>query len=306
MSLTRRDFLATSSVAIAGLAVSRLPAWAQPAAPLVTAFTEVRRGVGMFTATGGTIGYLVNADGAVAVDSQYAPNAEICVKGLRERAPKGIDMLINTHHHGDHVGGNQVFRSAVRRIVAHENCLAWHRKTAQQAGTEGQTSFADTTFTDTWKADFGDETIHARHYGPGHTSGDAVITFERANIVHGGDLLFRRVHPFIDRPAGASIANWVRTLEKVASAGSADTIFIFGHGKDGVVQGTREDVTYFRNYLQAALDHAVTGVKAGRSKEEVTALAALPGFEDVAALGARLNMAAVLGVAFDEARGLAP
>lgn len=300
MSQTRRAFLATSSFAIAGLAASRLPAWAQPAAPLVTNFVEVRRGVGMFTATGGTIGYLVNADGAIAVDSQYAPNAEICVKGLREKAPKGIELLINTHHHGDHVGGNQVFRGVVKRIVAHENCLAWHRKTAEQAGTEGQTSFADTTFKDSWRVDFGDETIHARHYGPGHTSGDAVITFEKANVVHGGDLLFRRVHPFIDRPSGASIANWARTLDQVVRAGSADTIYIFGHGKDGVVQATADDVTYFRNYLLAALEHARAGVKAGRTKEEVTALAALPGFEDVISLNQRLSMAAVLGVAFDE------
>lgn len=302
MRFNRREFLSTSSLALAGVAVMRVPVWGQPAAaPLVTAFTEIRRGVGMFTATGGTIGYLVNADGAIAVDSQFAPNAEICVKGLREKAPKGIDMLINTHHHGDHVGGNQVFRGAVKRIVAHENCVAWHRKTAEQAGTEGQTSFADTTFKDTWKATFGDETIHARHYGPGHTSGDIVVTFEKANVVHGGDLLFRRVHPFIDRPAGASIAGWARTLDQMTKAATADTIFIFGHGKDGVVRGTAEDVTYFRNYLAAALEHATKGVKAGQSKEEVTALAALPGFEDVAALGARLNMAAVLGVAYDEA-----
>jgi cyclase len=302
MPFTRRDFLTASSLALVGVATARLPLGAtQPASPLVTSFEEIRRGVGIFTATGGTIGYVVNADGAIAVDSQFAPNAEICVKGLRERSPKGIELLINTHHHGDHVGGNQVFRGAVRRIVAHENCVAWHRKTAAQAGNEGQQSFADTTFRDTWKVDFGDETIHARHYGPGHTSGDAVITFEKANVVHGGDLLFRRVHPFIDRPAGAMIAGWVRTLDQVVKAGSADTIYIFGHGRDGVVQGTREDVTYFRNYLSAALEHARAGVKAGRSKEEVTTLEALPGFEDVISLNPRLSMAAVLGVAFDEA-----
>jgi cyclase len=301
MRLNRRHFLTTSSLALAGVATARLPLYAQQGQPLVTAFTEIRRGVGIFTATGGTIGYLINDDGAMAVDSQFAPNAEICVKGLRERSPKGIELLINTHHHGDHVGGNQVFRSAVKRIVAHENCVAWHRKTAEQAGTEGQQSFADTTFKDTWRVTFGDETVHARHYGPGHTSGDAVITFERANVVHGGDLLFRRVHPFIDRPAGASIAGWVRTLDRMVKAGSADTIYIFGHGRDGVVQGPREDVTYFRNYLAAALDHARAGVKAGRSKEEVTALEALPGFEDVISLNPRLSMAAVLGVAFDEA-----
>ncbi|HTH23468.1 MAG TPA: hypothetical protein VL919_00105, partial [Vicinamibacterales bacterium] len=82
----------------AGLA-SQAPA--QPAAPLVTKFEDLRRGVGMFIATGGTIGYLVNADGAIAVDSQFMPNATICAAGLKQRAPKGIAMLLNTHHHGD-------------------------------------------------------------------------------------------------------------------------------------------------------------------------------------------------------------
>ena len=74
--MDRRRFVLSSATAAAGLAFGRSSAWAQapaPAAPLVTAFTELRRGVGVFTATGGTIGYLVNGDGAVAVDSQYAP-----------------------------------------------------------------------------------------------------------------------------------------------------------------------------------------------------------------------------------------
>ena len=151
----------------------------------------------------------MNGDGAVAVDSQYMPNAEICVAGLKQRAPKGIAMLINTHHHGDHTGGNMAFKGSVQKIVAHEACAAWHRKTAEQAGTLAQQAFADTTFAETWKTTFGDETIHARYYGAGHTSGDAVITFEKANVVHMGDLLFNRAHPNIDRPAGRELANWI-------------------------------------------------------------------------------------------------
>ena len=58
-----------------------------------------------------------------------------------------------------------------------------------------QQAYADTTFKTDWKVDLGNEIVSARYYGPGHTSGDSVIFFERANIVHGGDLLFRRVHP---------------------------------------------------------------------------------------------------------------
>ena len=98
----------------------------QPAAPPVTRFEELRRGVGMFIGTGGTIGYLVNGDGAVAVDSQFMNTATICAAGLKERAPKGVAMLLNTHHHGDHTGGNKAY--GVSKIVAHANCLASHQE----------------------------------------------------------------------------------------------------------------------------------------------------------------------------------
>jgi len=299
--MNRRTFVFSSATDAVGLAVGRRPAWAQaPAAPPVTAFTELRRGVGCFTGSGGTIGYLVNGDGAMAVDSQFMNTAEVCVAGLKQRAPKGIAMLLNTHHHGDHTGGNAAFKPEVKRIVSHANCAAWHRKVAEQAGTTAQQAFATATFTDTWAEPFGDETVEARYYGPGHTSGDAVITFQRANVVHMGDLLFNRAHPNIDRAAGAHIGNWIAVLEKAGAAAQADAIFIAGHAKDGAVRCTGADLRHFRDYLSAVLEHATKGVQAGRSKEEVQAVATLKGFEDHAQLNQRLTLGFVLGVAYDE------
>jgi cyclase len=302
MSCTRRRFLAHSASTVAfGFAATR--GFAQPAGPATPpppTFRELRRGVGTITSMGGAIGYLVNEAGALAIDSQYANTAPAAMAGLRERSPKGIEVLCNTHHHADHTGGNQVFRGAVRRIVAHANCLAWHRKTAAAAGTEAQQSFADTTFTDTWKTAFGDETVQARYYGAGHTSGDAVYHFERANVVHMGDLLFNRAHPNIDRPAGAQLGNWVTVLEKVAKAHSADTIFIAGHGRENAVQCSRADVQHFRDYLSASLDMARKAVAAGQSKDALTTATAIPGFEDTVQLNARLTAGFVLGQCFDE------
>jgi len=302
MRFTRRDFLATSASTLAlGLAPARPFAQpATPAAPPVTSFTELRRGVGIFKGSGGTIGYLVNGAGALAIDSQFANTAEIAVAGLRQRAPQGIEMLLNTHHHGDHTGGNLVFRGQVKRIVGHVNCLEWHRRTAAAAKTEGQTSFADTTFTDTWKASFGDETIQGRYYGAGHTSGDAVYHFEKANVVHMGDLFFNRAHPNIDRPAGASVANWITLLDKVARAHGNDTIFIAGHGKDNAVQCAKADVAHFRGYLSLCMDTARKAMAAGQSKDEVLKTTTLPGFDDTIALNARLTAGFVLGICFDE------
>lgn len=302
MVFNRRQFIRSSSLALTGVAIAGVPAWPHGMqAPPVTKFEELRRGVGIFTGRGGTIGYLINGDGAVAVDSQYMDTARVCVAGLSDRTPKGIPILINTHHHADHTGGNMAFDPAVQRIVAHENCVTWHKRVAEEAGNVSEQAFAGTTFADTWSVDFGDETIHARHMGPGHTSGDAVVVFENANVVHGGDLLWWHVHPFIDRPAGASIAHWIAILDQMATAYAGDTLFVFGHGKDGVVQGAGADVSYFRDYLAAVLDHAARGVKAGQSRDEVTRLPTLPGFDDMSALSARLSLAAVLGVGYDEA-----
>ena len=285
----------------AGLA-SQAPA--QPAAPLVTKFEDLRRGVGMFIATGGTIGYLVNADGAIAVDSQFMPNATICAAGLKQRAPKGIAMLLNTHHHGDHTGGNKAY--GVSKIVAHVNCLASHKKVTEEAKTVAYQAYATATFTDVWTEKFGDETIEGRYFGPGHTGGDAVFHFQRANVMHMGDLLFNRAHPNIDRAQGARIDNWITVLETVSKRASNDTIFIAGHAKDNAVRNTKAEIMHFRNYLSAALEHARAGVKAGQSKEEITKLPALKGFEDTVSLNARLSMAFVLGIAYDEVTNAKP
>ena len=72
VSINRRQFVTTSAMSVAALGLGRVPAGAQagaqaPAAPPVTKFEEIRRGVGYFTGNGGTIGYLINGDGALAV-----------------------------------------------------------------------------------------------------------------------------------------------------------------------------------------------------------------------------------------------
>jgi cyclase len=300
--MNRRQFITSSSLGLAGLTVGR-SAWAQaPAqAPPVTKFEELRRGVGVFIGSGGTIGYLANGDGAIAVDSQFMNTAEICVAGLKERAPKGIELLINTHHHADHTSGNKAFRPLVKHIICQENCLVWHKKVSEQANNVADQAFADTTFGGSWSTTLGDEKVWGHYFGPGHTSGDIVVFFERANVVHGGDLLFRRVHPRIDGPAGASAVNWIKVLDRMLKDHSAnDTIFVFGHGADNAVKGTKADVVFFRDYLTASVDHVRKGLSAGRSKDEITKVAAVKGFETVTTFTPRLSLEAALGSIYDE------
>ena len=300
MSPTRRDFLAASAAAALGVAAGRpLAAFARQGAQAQPVFTPIRRNVGTFTMRGGTVGWLVNARGVAVVDTQFPAEARALLAGLQERSrSRPIDVLLNTHHHGDHTGGNAVFRGIAQRVVAHGMADQHMRRApgAQwQQGQQGQQPqgdapeqlYPDTTFTHTWSAEVGDERIVVRHHGRGHTSGDAVITFERANVVHMGDLMFHRRHPVVDRAAGASMRNWARLLEQVTLAHARDTIYIFGHANTGLpVTGNAADVLAFREYLGAVLAFVEEHVAAGRTREEILAMREpLQGFEQWGAFG---------------------
>ncbi len=235
----------------------------------------------MFTARGGTIGYLVTPDAVMVIDSQFADTAPRFLAGLAPKTSRKIDLLINSHHHGDHTGGNKVMQPSVAKIVAHANVPGLQRKQAAAQKSEENQAYADTTFEKDWKTSVGKETVSARHYGPAHTGGDIVITFQNANVAHMGDLMSFQRHPRADRPAGASIVNWVRVLENAVKDHAADTIFIFGHAKVGErVTGSSKDLLVLRDYFTAMLELTRKAIASGRPMEEVVKTAAIPGFQE--------------------------
>lgn len=304
MSTSRREFLTSSALAALAATLGRpraslgamlaQPAQAQPV------FTPIRRNVGFYTNRGGTIGYLVDPKATVVVDSQFPPEATSLINGLKERSAQlPVDFLINTHHHGDHSGGNVAFRGLVRKnVVAHETAALHMKNPPAAAPAAGGAAPAppspdtlllpDKTFSVDWKADAGDERLHAKHYGRAHTSGDIVVTFERANVAHMGDLMFNQRHPVVDRAAGATLRNWASILDRVPRDHDADTIYIFGHANTGLpVTGKEADLAMFRDYIRALLGHVEAQVKAGKSRDEILAARdPLKGFESFGKFGA--------------------
>jgi cyclase len=297
--MNRRDFLLKSGVAASLGLFAKDPLFAQtPATPAasatvpvqppapVTEFKPVRRNVGLFTGQGGMIGWLVNPDALVAVDTQFPATAGIFLRDLPGRGGRTLDAVINTHHHGDHTGGNAVFRPATKTIVAQANVPELMRAAAARspkppAEAELAPMIPNATFPEAWRQDFGDETISAKYFGPAHTKGDIVVFFEKANVAHLGDLLFNRRYPVIDRPGGANIRHWAEVLEKVVATYPKDVIYLFGHTnpKFPTTVGPA-DVLAFRDYLSALLAHVEGEIKAGKTKDEILQLENLAGFPD--------------------------
>jgi len=311
--MNRRDFLLRSSLFTAAGLIARsrvfgqapgttppAAALAQPPLPPLTEFRPLRRDVGLFTGRGGTIGWLAGKDALGVVDTQFPDTAGICLLGLPGRAGRTLDVVINTHHHADHTSGNPVFKPSSRTIVAHANVPKLQFAAADKANTLEKQVYADTTFTDVWRRDFGSEIVTAEYHAPAHTGGDAVVLFEKANVVHMGDLVFNRMYPVTDRAGGCSLRGWVKALEDVAGTYPADAIYIFGHGnpKFGVT-GKRGDLLVLRDYLTAILDYTQKKITAGEPKEKIVALENFPGFEDFhSPLPNRLGIN--LSVAYDE------
>jgi cyclase len=275
--MLRRNFI-NRSVLTAGLLTlssKDLFAFFNDPAYKVTMLTD---NIGIFTEKGGTIAFLLSTDGIVVVDAEFPEQAKHLIDDLKTRSDKPFSLLINSHHHGDHTSGNIAFKGIVGHVMGHSNSKINQQSVAIKNKNEDQQLYPDQTFTSSWCQKFGKEKICLLYGGPGHTNGDALIQFQHANIVHMGDLVFNRRHPFIDRTTGASIKNWMNILDGCGKKFDNKTKFVFGHAADNYpVTGTQEDLKAFKIYLEQLLTFTEAEVKAGKSKEEFLKNKFIPG-----------------------------
>lgn len=210
----------------------------------------LRNNLGIFTERGGTIGFLLSKEGILVIDAQFPDTSAHLIEELKKQNTSPFRYLLNTHHHGDHTAGNIAFKGVVDHVVAHKNSLANQKAVAEKQNTLDKQLFPDQTFDEKLKLKLDDEKLTGYYFGPGHTNGDAIYHFENANIMHVGDLMFNKRHPFVDRSAGANMRNWIKDLDGIQKKGGKDTLYIFRHSLNpGEETGSAEDLKKFQDYL---------------------------------------------------------
>jgi glyoxylase-like metal-dependent hydrolase (beta-lactamase superfamily II) len=235
----------------------------------------------------------------VVVDTQFPDSAVHFIEELRKQNDRKIDLLINTHHHGDHTGGNIAFKGIVNKLVAHQNSKANQERVAVANKSEDKQLYPDTTYDKKWAQRVGSELMSMHYFGAGHTNGDSFVHFENANVVHCGDLVFNRRFPFVDRSSGASVQSWIEVLGKARKTFDQDTLFVFGHSGEGFpVTGNLKDLAEMQNYLAKLWKFVKTEMKAGKTKEQITDAkpTMIPGAEEWKGQGIERGITA----AFDE------
>lgn len=273
----RRHFLRSSALALGALTLANrqlLAAIAQQPWKI----TMITDKLGIFTERGGTIAFLLGKEGIVVVDAQFPEQSRHLIDELKNKTEKPFKLLINTHHHGDHTSGNLAFKGYVENVLAHANSRANQEKTAIQNKTEALQLYPNQTYTNTWCQGAGKEKICLYYFGAGHTNGDSFVHFQHANVVHCGDLVFNRRHPFVDRPGGANIQSWIEVLNKALNKFNNRTTYIFGHAGTGYeVTGKADDLRAFRDYLGNVLKFVEGEMKAGKTRQEILKATMIPG-----------------------------
>ncbi len=276
--MQRRSFIRNTGLTAGLLALSSKELMAAFLQEPAYKIKMLRGDIGIFSERGGTIGFYLSSEGFTVIDSQFPDQSKHLIDELKKKSELPFKWLINTHHHGDHTGGNISFKGITEHVVGHDNCLANYKRVSETNKSVEKQLFQDTTFTETWKTKTGKESIKAHYFGAGHTNGDAIIHFENANVAHMGDLLFNQMHPFIDRTAGASIKSWIQVIQKARKTFNNDTVFIFGHAADPAkVTGTKDDLVAFEDYLNKLWSFVETEIKAGKTKEEIIKNTEIPG-----------------------------
>jgi len=303
--LTRREMIRTGAGAIAGaaaaLAGTRLsaqggavnptpppardlryplpPTWARELkqlAPNVYAYTQ-GGGPDMSGPGVSNAGLIVGPDYMLAIDALQGPipAKDFIARAQQVGGGKPIARLVNTHHHGDHVAGNQFFTGA--EISSHPYCRnevlkavantpkTWNATPNVAQGGEPRVLVAPTvTFRDDVSYFLGNTEVQFRFAGPAHTWGDIVAYLPQHKIVFLGDVGFFWVAPYANN---SYITKWLEICDAIA--GWDADVLIPGHGPIGTKKELAEMANYFRVLRVEARKRYDAKMTAGAAAAEI-------------------------------------
>lgn len=230
--------------------------------------TKVSGNVYMLQGRGGNIGAIVGPDGILIIDDDYKVVSEKLRDALKELGSASPKFIVNTHWHGDHTEGNEFF-GPQSIIVAHTNVrkrmmdppVIFGRKTPPYAAT----ALPLITYTESLSFHVNGDEVKLVHYPNGHTDGDSIVYFTKANVVHLGDDFFVKRFPFVDVDSGGSVQGLINNVGSLIKTIPADAKLIPGHGP----LATLDDLKSYHQTIVETAQIVQDAMKAGKTLDEI-------------------------------------
>lgn len=209
---------------------------------------------------GGNIGLIVGKDAAYLIDDQFGPLTPKIVSHVKTITDKPLNFVLNTHHHGDHTGGNENLANNGATIIAHENV----RELLEADEKTNEAAYPVITFNDKMTLYLGDnQRLLAMHVNPAHTKGDTYYYLPEANVIHMGDNFFAGRYPYIDIKSGGDIDGLISNVTMALGMLDENTIIIPGHGSIANIS----DLEDYKNVLVELRKRVKKAREAGNSLE---------------------------------------
>jgi cyclase len=228
---------------------------------------KVGEGIYMLTGAGGNIGVSAGADGILLIDSQFAQLHDRIKAALATISPGPVRFLCNTNWNYDHTSGNEPFAKDGAVIIAQENSR--RRMVMEQIHADLNITIPPypaaalpmVTCADSLTINFNGDELRIIFIPTAHSDADLLFHFQKANVIHTGDLVFSGIYPYLDVAHGGSINGMILAVEQILGICNADTRLIPGHGS----------LIAFRDMLILVRDRVASLISAGKNESEVLA-----------------------------------
>jgi cyclase len=227
----------------------------------------------MLEGQGGNITVAVAKDGIIMVDSQYAPLHDKIKAAISSISNQPIKYVINTHFHGDHVGGNESFSRDGAIVIAEVNV----KNRLASGTTNGLTgvktppatpaALPSKTYTGHFQIRLRGRVADLKHIENAHTDGDTYVWFKTANVLSTGDTFTQGRYPNIDFANGGNIKGMIAATDAYLKLANAKTRIVPGHGP----LADKAALAEYRTMLITARDRMAKLVKDGKTEDEVVA-----------------------------------
>ncbi len=215
----------------------------------------------MLVGAGGNIGVSVGADGVLIIDDQFAPLSDKIISALKKLSNQPVKIVVNTHHHGDHTGGNENFGNLGATIMAHDNVKKRLKDKSPAA------ALPVITFNDKLTVQMNGEAVMVIHVDNAHTDGDALLYFTESNVLHTGDTYFNGRYPYIDLNSGGSVDGYINAVKTGLMLINDETKIIPGHGE----LSNKTEYETFLKMLETLKANVLAEIKKGKTEDDVAA-----------------------------------
>jgi glyoxylase-like metal-dependent hydrolase (beta-lactamase superfamily II) len=242
----------------------------------------VQGNVSMLVGAGGNITVQAGKQGVLLVDTEYGPLAPKIMAEIRKLSQGPIRYIINTHVHGDHVGGNEALVKLIPtdpsqplNIVAHENVL--NRMTTPVTGNQTPPPQPGLPTSEYYLPEkdlyFNGEAVVLYHAPNAHTDGDSIVFFRKSDVISTGDLFTPERYPGIDLTRGGNVNGIISALNRIIQIAIPEdkqeggTSIIPGHGR----LCEEADVVEYRDMITIVRDRIQDLMRKGRTLEQIKA-----------------------------------